>query len=191
MFLQIFFGYCALMIIVSGILAISLRNPVHCVLMVLVLFFHMAGLYLTLNAEFLGRGADHRLCRGHSGALSFCPLSGQSARGIASRRLYFQRLDGQDYRCRPGLGAGVRDPRFHPGGEGRLVDRRHQGTDPYQGHWGRKCIPPTCCPFEIAGLILLVALIGGLVLARRDEGKIEETGAKSDQQPGRHQTARR
>ncbi|MGD9950142.1 MAG: NADH-quinone oxidoreductase subunit J, partial [Desulfobulbus sp.] len=41
------------MIVFSGILAISLRNPVHCVLMVLVLFFHMAGLYLTLNAEFL------------------------------------------------------------------------------------------------------------------------------------------
>ena len=53
MFLQFFFGYCALMIIASGILAISLRNPVHSVLMVLVLFFHMAGLYLTLNAEFL------------------------------------------------------------------------------------------------------------------------------------------
>ena len=52
MFDQIFFGYCALMIISSGILAISLRNPVHCVLMVLVLFFHMAGLYLTLQAEF-------------------------------------------------------------------------------------------------------------------------------------------
>ena len=53
MFIQIFFGYCALMITLSGILAISLRNPVHCVLMVLALFFHMAGLYLTLNAEFL------------------------------------------------------------------------------------------------------------------------------------------
>jgi NADH-quinone oxidoreductase subunit J len=42
MFLQFFFGYCALMIIASGILAISLRNLVHSVLMVLVLFFHMA-----------------------------------------------------------------------------------------------------------------------------------------------------
>ena len=39
MFSQIFFFYCALMIIASGMLAISLRNPVHCVLMVLVLFF--------------------------------------------------------------------------------------------------------------------------------------------------------
>ena len=37
MFLQIFFGYCALMIIATGILAISLRNPVHCVLLVLLL----------------------------------------------------------------------------------------------------------------------------------------------------------
>ena len=58
MFLPVFFGYCALMIVLSGILAISLRNPVHCVLMVLVLFFHMAGLYLTLNAEFLAAAID-------------------------------------------------------------------------------------------------------------------------------------
>jgi NADH-quinone oxidoreductase subunit J len=41
-------------------------------------------------------------------------------------------------------------------------------------------------PFEIAGLILLVALIGGLVLARRDEGKIEEAETPSDQQPRPH-----
>ena len=53
MFLQIFFIYCALVITASGVLAISLRNPVHSVLMVLLLFFHVAGLYLTLNAEFL------------------------------------------------------------------------------------------------------------------------------------------
>jgi len=53
MFTQIFFCYCAVMIIGTGLLAITMKNPVHSVLMVLVLFFHMAGLYLTLQAEFL------------------------------------------------------------------------------------------------------------------------------------------
>ena len=53
MFLSIFFWYCALVIVSCGLLAISLHNPVHSVLSVLVLFFHLAGLYLILQAEFL------------------------------------------------------------------------------------------------------------------------------------------
>ena len=50
---EIFFLYCAFVITVCGVLAISLRNPIHCVLLVLLLFFHMAAVYLTLQAEFL------------------------------------------------------------------------------------------------------------------------------------------
>lgn len=53
MFGEIFFLYCAFVIVVCGVLAISLRNPIHCVLLVLLLFFHMAAVYLTLQAEFL------------------------------------------------------------------------------------------------------------------------------------------
>ena len=53
MFGEIFFLYCAFVITVCGVLAISLRNPIHCVLLVLLLFFHMAAVYLTLQAEFL------------------------------------------------------------------------------------------------------------------------------------------
>jgi len=53
MFIPIYFWYSAFVIVLCGILAISLRNPVHSVLAVLVLFFHMAGLYLLLQAEFL------------------------------------------------------------------------------------------------------------------------------------------
>ena len=50
---EIFFLYCAVVIVVCGILSIRLRNPVHCVLLVLLLFVHMAAVYLTLQAEFL------------------------------------------------------------------------------------------------------------------------------------------
>ena len=50
---EIFFLYCAAVIVVCGILSIRLRNPVHCVLLVLLLFVHMAAVYLTLQAEFL------------------------------------------------------------------------------------------------------------------------------------------
>ena len=53
MFIQLFFLYCAVMILGCGLLAVTMKNPVHCLLMVLVLFFHMAAIYLTLSAEFL------------------------------------------------------------------------------------------------------------------------------------------
>ena len=53
MFGEIFFIYCAVAIVICGILSIRLRNPVHCVLLVLLLFVHMAAVYLTLQAEFL------------------------------------------------------------------------------------------------------------------------------------------
>ena len=50
---QIFFGYFAVMMTVLSLLVVTRRNPVHSVLLMLVLFVHIAGLYLFLNAEFL------------------------------------------------------------------------------------------------------------------------------------------
>ena len=50
---QGFFGYFATMMTVISLLVVTRKNPVHSVLWMLVLFVHMAGLYLFLNAEFL------------------------------------------------------------------------------------------------------------------------------------------
>jgi NADH-quinone oxidoreductase subunit J len=50
---QIFFAYFAGMITLLGILVVTRNNPVHSILWMLVLFVHIAGLYLFLNAEFL------------------------------------------------------------------------------------------------------------------------------------------
>lgn len=183
MFTQIFFMYCALMIIASGILAISLRNPVHCVLMVLVLFFHMAGLYLTLNAEFLAAvqiivyaGAILVLylfvlflvsLREELRLDAFIPsvwLGRTIAAGLAGALLY----------AIGGFGLGEK------------------------GHWpveavrelthtkviGQELYSTYLLPFEIAGLILLVALIGGLVLARREEGIAVENPSIDASQAG-------
>jgi len=182
MFLQIFFGYCALMIIASGILAISLRNPVHCVLMVLVLFFHMAGLYLTLNAEFLAAvqiivyaGAILVLYlfvlflvslreELHLDAFIPNPWVGRIiAVGLASALVYVI----------PAFTLGEKGT-WSTAAINELTHTKAMGQEMYSTY---------LLPFEIAGLILLVALIGGLVLARRDEGTIEEVNTPSDQQP--------
>lgn len=50
---KIFFGYFAIVTIALSLIIITRRNPVHSVLWMVVLFFHIAGIYLFLNAEFL------------------------------------------------------------------------------------------------------------------------------------------
>ncbi|OGW66380.1 MAG: NADH-ubiquinone/plastoquinone oxidoreductase chain 6, partial [Nitrospirae bacterium RIFOXYA2_FULL_44_9] len=50
---ELFFGYFAAVIILLSVIVITRRNPVHSVMWMLLLFFHIAGLYLFLNAEFI------------------------------------------------------------------------------------------------------------------------------------------
>jgi len=50
---QLVFAYFAAVIIVSAVLVITRKNPVHSVMFMLLLFFHIAGVFVLLNAEFL------------------------------------------------------------------------------------------------------------------------------------------
>jgi NADH-quinone oxidoreductase subunit J len=50
---QIIFAYFAVMFTGLSVLVITRRNPVHSVMWMLILFMHVAVLYLFLNAEFL------------------------------------------------------------------------------------------------------------------------------------------
>lgn len=49
----IIFFYFATMILLTAALVVALRNPIFSALSLLVMFFHVAGLYVTLHAEFL------------------------------------------------------------------------------------------------------------------------------------------
>ncbi|HET6364924.1 MAG TPA: NADH-quinone oxidoreductase subunit J, partial [Nitrospirota bacterium] len=50
---KLIFLYFAAVMLASAILMITRRNPIHSVLFMLLLFFHIAGLFVLLNAEFL------------------------------------------------------------------------------------------------------------------------------------------
>lgn len=50
---KLFFGYFAAAITLLSLLVVTRRNPVHSVMWMLLLFFHIAGMYLFLNAEFI------------------------------------------------------------------------------------------------------------------------------------------
>jgi len=51
--MQIIFIYLATVCVVCAVLTVSLKQPVYNVVALLTLFFHVAGLYVLLNAEFL------------------------------------------------------------------------------------------------------------------------------------------
>ncbi|WP_447968862.1 NADH-quinone oxidoreductase subunit J family protein [Nitrospira sp. M1] len=50
---SLIFFYFAGIIVLTATLVVVLRNPIYSVLSLLVMFFHVAGLYVTLHAEFL------------------------------------------------------------------------------------------------------------------------------------------
>ena len=47
------FLYFAAVILVSAVMMITRKNPIHSVMFMLLLFFHIAGVFVLLNAEFL------------------------------------------------------------------------------------------------------------------------------------------
>src|SRR5262249_61696557 len=49
----LFFFYFALIIAAASVLVVALHNPIYSTLALLIMFFHVAGLYVTLHAEFL------------------------------------------------------------------------------------------------------------------------------------------
>ena len=170
MFELIFFCYCAVAIVGTGLLAVTLKNPVHSVLMVLVLFFHMAALYLSLGAEFMAAiqvivyaGAILVLylfvvflvsLKEEFKVASFVQSAWVGrifAVGLGTVLLYFL-------------------PVFTLGQKGDWpIEKVHQIT--HTKAMALEMYTAYILPFEIAGLILLIAVIGGLVLARKDKEK--------------------
>ena len=53
MVLQVGFAYFAAVIVFCALMVVVSRNPVHCALFMLPLFFHVAGIYVMLDAEFV------------------------------------------------------------------------------------------------------------------------------------------
>ena len=53
MFGSLVFFYFACVIVVTATLVVASRNPIYSALSLLIMFFHVAGLYVTLHAEFL------------------------------------------------------------------------------------------------------------------------------------------
>jgi len=163
----IVFSYLAAVSVASAALAVTRRNPVHSMLWVLALFLHVAGIFLLVGAEFLAAvqvivyaGAilvfylfflmlvdvPQEAAAARFGA--HWPLC--AAAGFAFAALAW-------YAHEPGLATRVAAiPAGAPPGSLSAV--------------GRALFTRFALPFEFVSLILLAAILGAVVLARRRSG---------------------
>jgi len=162
---QLIFLYFAVVILTSAVLVITRRNPVHSVLFMLLLFFHIAGVFVLLNAEFLA-------------AVQLIVYAG----AILILYLFVVMLLNVDREVQA-----ARANRFWPwmaafglllaGEIGLLISRGTFPADSNQpmrlgtgvGELGELLYQKYLVPFEISSLILLVGLVGAVMLAKKTE----------------------
>ena len=161
------FFYMAAASVLSALLAVTRKNPVHSILWVLALFLHVAGIILVLGAEFLA--AVQVIV--YAGAIlifylfvvMLLDLKGEEARPRFGRHWPFAAAVGLSFAALAWLAQGET---FAPAGTGVALG----AEGPPQGSLaeiGRALFGPFALPFEIASLVLLAAIIGAIVLAKR------------------------
>jgi NADH-quinone oxidoreductase subunit J len=167
---QAAFYYLAAASIATALLAVTRRNPVHSMLWVLALFLHVAGIFLLTGAEFLA-------------AVQIIIYAG----AILVFYLFFlMLLDLPSETAGPRFGAHwplaaaagaafavlawyAREPALAPVAERTAAPSGNIATVP-SGNIatvGMELFTRFVLPFEIASLILLAAIVGAVVVARR------------------------
>ncbi len=162
---QLFFFYLAGIIVLTSILVVALRNPVYSALSLLIMFFHVAGLYVTLHAEFVA--AVQIIV--YAGAILVLYL-------FVVMLLNLHREDRYHGQLPLGALLGVTLLTevillmLQPTG-GTAAPPKVVPPSPAIGNTeaiGEVLYSTYVFPFEVASLILLVAMIGAIVLAKRD-----------------------
>lgn len=167
----LFFGYFAGMIVATSVLVVALRNPVYSALSLLIMFFHVAGLFVTLHAEFLA--AVQIIV--YAGAILVLYLFVVMLLNVKQDDRYHSQWRIAGFVCIPLLieaimllsgstGRGSTDGRGFP-----LHAHEALPTDNTLAI-GEILYSTYLFPFEVASLVLLVAMIGAIVLAKRDTG---------------------
>lgn len=181
MFNQLFFLYCALVIVSSALLAVRFRNPVYSVLSVLVLFFHMAGLYLLLNAEFLAAIQIIVYAGGILVLYLFVVFLVNLKQEVKVERFIANHRVSTVVSICLGFCLLAIIPFFQLGAKGNYPVARIKELT-HTKAMGLELYSTFLLPFEVAGLILLIAVIGGLVLARNEKEVTENDVSESPSQ---------
>ncbi len=159
--------------VVSALLAVTRKNPVHSMLWVLALFLHVAGIFALLGAEFLA--AVQVIV--YAGAilifylfvLMLLDLPGEETRPRFGKHWPFAAAVGVSFAALVWL---ARVQTLDPigSGVGGSVGPLVVGSDgPSQGNLseiGMALFGPFALPFEMVSLVLLAAIVGAVILAR-------------------------
>lgn len=163
---EVFFYYFALVIAATSILVVAFRNPIYSALSLLIMFFHVAGLYVTLHAEFLA--AVQIIV--YAGAILVLYLFVVMLLNMKQDDRYHQQwpvagligglllieaviLTMTNYRVPVAVTSGTESVVAQTGNTEAI---------------GEVLYSTYLFPFEVASLILLVAMIGAILLAKRD-----------------------
>lgn len=163
---KLFFGYYAVAITILSLLVVTRKNPVHSVMWMLLLFFHVAGMYLFLNAEFIA--AIQVIV--YAGAILvlflFVVLLLNLREEIQTERFIGSWPAGFIISAviLVSILSAVRS--FVPGPSGKYSIEFMQKETPTKV-LGQVLYTDYLFPFEIASLVLLIAIIGAIVLAKR------------------------
>ena len=170
---QAVFYYMAAASVVSALLAVTRKNPVHSMLWVLALFLHMAGMFLLLDAEFLA--AVQVIV--YAGAIlifylfmvMLLDLPDEEARPRFGQHWPFAALVGLSFAALAWLVRSDMDL-FEVGIAATPVAVPVVTDAPPPGSLediGMELFGPFALPFEMTSLVLLAAIVGAIVLARR------------------------
>ena len=165
---QVFFFYFAFVIAAASVLVVVLRNPIYSALSLLIMFFHVAGLYVMLHAEFLA--AVQIIV--YAGAILVLYLFVVMLLNVRQDDRYHRQ-----WPMAASVGAtlvieaviltamkGWTTPAVAAGRETTV------GGTSNAGSIGDVLYSTYLFPFEVASLILLVAMIGAIMLAKKDIG---------------------
>ena len=169
------FLYFGTVIVLTAILVVAFRKPVYSVMALLVMFFHIAGLFVTLHAEFL---AAVQLIV-YAGAILVLYL-------FVVMLLNVKEDDSYQRQVKLGLGLGLlalTQVVYIVSTAGAPEELVREKTAPVAGNTetiGHALYTTYLFPFEVASLILLVAMIGAILLAKKgimgpDAGPLKES----------------
>lgn len=163
---KIFFIYFAISMTFMSVMVITRRNPVHSVLWMIGLFFHIAAVYLFLNAEFL---AAVQIIL-YAGAIMVLFLFVIMMLNL-KEEVVAPRFIGE-WPIGVALGIAIITMIIYsvftiqPGPVGEHTIEAIQKTT-HAKAIGSLLYTKYIFPFEIASLVLLVAVVGAIVLAKK------------------------
>jgi NADH-quinone oxidoreductase subunit J len=160
------FYYLAVASITSALLAVTRKNPVHSMLWVLALFLHIAGIFLLLDAEFLA--AVQIIV--YAGAIlvfylfvvMLLDLPDEEGHPRFGSHWPFAAAVGVCFAVVVWLAQAARRD-----AEGFVVETAQAQAMGGLSSIGDALFGPFAFPFELVSLVLLAAIVGAVVLARK------------------------